>query len=121
MPDGVEDMHMDIIKGSNLALRFLLELGILAALAVWGFHSVQGMLGKMAVGIGVPLLVAILWGMFLAPASSLRLEGLLYLILEVVIFGVAAAALYATDHVALAWALVLIAVINKVLMVVWGQ
>jgi hypothetical protein len=59
--------------------------------------------------------------MFLAPASSMRLEGPLYLILEVAIFGVAAAALYATDHVALAWALMLIAVINRVLMVIWGQ
>ncbi len=112
---------MDIIKAGNLGLRFLLELCLLAALGYWGFHTARGVIGKIAVGIGVPLVVAILWGVFLAPASSMRLEGPLYMVLEVIIFGGAAAALYATGHPALAWALVLVAVINRVLMVVWGQ
>ncbi len=112
---------MDIIKAGNLAVRFLLELCILVALGYWGFHTARGMLGQIALGLGVPLLVAILWGMFLAPASSMRLAGPLYLILEVAIFGAAAAALSATGHPALAWTFVLIAVLNKVLMVIWGQ
>ncbi len=63
---------MDIIKASTLAVRFLVELGILAALGVWGFHTAQSVVGKISVGIGIPLVVAILWGMFLAPASSMR-------------------------------------------------
>ncbi len=112
---------MDIIKAGNLGVRFLLELCMLAALGYWGFHTARDVIGKLAVGIGVPLLVAILWGVFLAPASSMRLEGPLYLILEVAIFGVAAAALSATGHPALAWTFVLIAVLNKVLMVISGQ
>ncbi len=51
----------------------------------------------------------------------MRLPGPVYLVQAVVIFGTAAAALYATDHPSLAGALVLIAVINRILMVLWDQ
>ncbi len=121
MHDGMGDIYMNIIKAGNLGVRFLLELCMLAALGYWGFHTARSLIGKIGLGIGIPLGVAVVWGVFLAPASSMRLEGPLYLVLEVVIFGTTAAALYTTDHPSLAGAFVLIAVLNKVLMVIWGQ
>jgi hypothetical protein len=45
---------MDIIKASTLAVRFLVELGILAALGVWGLHTAQSVNGKISVGIRIP-------------------------------------------------------------------
>lgn len=45
-------MVLESIKGANLALRFLLELCALIALAYWGFETGSGAIAKFALGIG---------------------------------------------------------------------
>lgn len=112
---------MEAIKTTNLGLRFLLELCMLAALGYWGFNTGKGTLVKIALGIGAPLIAAVLWGVFEAPNSSMRLHGAPQLILEVAIFAVAAGALYAAKHPNLAIVFALVVVVNRVLMQVWGQ
>jgi hypothetical protein len=112
---------MEAIKTTNLGLRFLLELCMLAALGYWGFQVSKGTLMKIGLGIGAPLIAAVLWGLFEAPNSSMRLQGAPQLILEVAIFAVAAAALYAAKHPSLAVMFTVIVVLNRVLMQVWGQ
>ncbi len=110
-----------MIRSINLLLRFLLELCILAALGYWGFQTGQQTLARIGLGIGAPLLAAVVWGIFLAPASSRRLREPWRSILELVVFGSAIAALYSTGQRSLAVAFGLIYVINKVLLVVWRQ
>jgi hypothetical protein len=112
---------MEIIKFANLILRFLLELCLLAAFGYWGFQTGQSSPVKIVLGLGAPLLVAVVWGAFLAPKAARRLREPWLLILELVIFGLAIAALYFTEHPALAWALGLVYGINKLLIYLWGQ
>jgi hypothetical protein len=112
---------MSIIKGANLAVRFLLELCALAALAYWGFKTGTGPISKMVLGIGAPLLAAVVWATFVAPGASIQVPGPLRLVLQVVIFGLAIAGLAATGHRTLAWSLGITVVINGALMYVWGQ
>jgi hypothetical protein len=50
-----------------------------------------------------------------------RLPGLLVLILQALVFGLAAAGLVATGHQTLALVFVVIVTINAVLMYLWGQ
>ena len=68
---------LTVIQGSNLALRFLLELCALVALGYWGFHTDRGMGLKLVLGIGAPLLAAVIWGTFVAPKASVQLPGAL--------------------------------------------
>ncbi len=112
---------MAIIQSINLLLRFLLELCILVALGYWGFTTGQPTIVKIGLGLGAPLLAAVVWGVFLAPASSRRLQEPWFLIVELVIFGLAIAALYSTGQRSLAVAFALIYVINKVLLTIWRQ
>jgi hypothetical protein len=49
---------LEVIKGANLALRFLLELCALGALGYWGFKTGGGLVAKIGLGIGVPLVAA---------------------------------------------------------------
>ena len=84
---------METIKLTNLALRFLLELCALAALGYWGFKTRESPGAKIGLGIGAPLLAAIVWGTFLAPRASIPTPGFLRLVLELVVFGSAVAAL----------------------------
>jgi hypothetical protein len=112
---------MEVIKGANLALRFLLELCALVALGYWGFKTGSGEITKLALGIGVPLVAAVVWGVFVAPRAPVALPGFMVLLLQVFVFGSAAAGLAATGHRALALGFAVVVVINAILMYVWGQ
>jgi hypothetical protein len=112
---------LEVIKGANLALRFLLELCALVALGYWGFTTGSGAITKVALGIGAPLVAAIVWGVFVAPRAPVALPGFVVLLLQVLVFGSAAAGLIATGHRTLALAFAVVVVINAVLMYVWGQ
>lgn len=112
---------MAMIKVLTLLVRFLLELGILAAVGYWGFTTGTGWLGKVVFGLGTPLLIAVLWGMFGAPKAVYPLPGGWLLVFELIVFAAAPTALFATHRPGLAWLFVLIYLINKALMVLWQQ
>lgn len=109
------------MKAINLGIAFLLELAMLAALAVWGFQVSDNLPLRIVVGVGAPLLAAVLWGIFMAPLSKRRLTGAAYLVLKFVLFGLAAIALAAAGHGTLAVVFAVVAVINQVLLIVWKQ
>lgn len=112
---------VELIKSANLALRFLLELCALAALAYWGFQTGRGLIVKIGLGIGAPLLAAVVWATLVAPNAAVRLPGLVPFVLGLVILWLAAAALAAAGHPSLAVVFGVIVVINATLMLVWGQ
>jgi hypothetical protein len=102
-------------------LRFLLELGALAAFCYWGFQIGGGMVARIGLGIAVPLAVAVIWAVFVSPQAPMRLPVLLGVLLQVLVFGLAAAALAATGHRSLAWVFGVVVAVNAVLMYAWGQ
>jgi hypothetical protein len=112
---------MEVIKTANVALRFLLELCVLVALGYWGFRTGQGLFAKIGLGIGVPLLAAVVWGLFGAPGSPWQLHDPWHLFLEVVVFGAAAVALFAAGQRTLSIAFVGVFVLNRMLMYIWAQ
>ena len=112
---------MDLIKDSNLALRFLLELVALGALGYWGYQTGSGPVNKIALAIGAPLVAATIWGLFVAPKATFAVPGGVHLLLQVVVFGVAVVALIRTGHDVPATALGAVAVANAALMAVWNQ
>ena len=65
---------MNALKMANLALAFLLELCALAAFAWWGYQTGQGTLAKIALAVGAPLVVAVFWGLFVAPRAVFTLR-----------------------------------------------
>jgi hypothetical protein len=109
------------LKSVNLGLSFLLELCALAALAYWGFQVGSGPIMVVVLGIGAPLLMALVWGRFAAPASRTRLRMPALLILKLAIFALAAAALAVAGQPVLAALFAMVVVINLVLAHVWGQ
>lgn len=59
--------------------------------------------------------------MFVSPQASVRLPGFLVLLLQVLVFGGAAAGLVATGHRTVTGAFGVLIVVNAVLMYAWGQ
>lgn len=99
----------------NLALRFLLEMTALAATAYWGWILHDGA-GRWLWAIGLPWLLAIVWGTFAVPgdpsrsgAAPVPVPGALRLGLELAIFGLGAWALGAAGRPG--WGIVLAVVV----------
>jgi hypothetical protein len=112
---------MEIVKSINLLVRFLVELCALAALGYWGFHSGKGIFLKLLCGIGAPLLAAIIWGTFIAPRASVEVPDWLHLLLEIVVLGSAALALYFAKQPTLCFIYTAVVIINRIFLTVWDQ
>ncbi len=93
----------------------------LGALGYWGFKTGGGALAKIGLGVGAPLVAAVAWGVFVSPRAPVQLPGPMSLVLQVLVFGAAAAGLAATGHRTLALGFGVIVVLNAVLMHIWGQ
>lgn len=106
--DGPGKGQPSALRSTNLAVRFLCEVGLLVSLAVWGFRAGAGIAVKLLLGLGTPLLAAVVWGLWVAPASRRRLTNPARLAVEVLVFaaGVAALAAAGLPLVAIGFALV---------------
>ncbi|MEA2364551.1 MAG: hypothetical protein QOI32_63 [Thermoleophilaceae bacterium] len=98
----------------NDGLRFLLELGMLASLAYWGFTDHDGAI-QWLLGLGAPALVALVWGVFMSPKASHPTTDPARLALELVLFGSGVAALFAADQTTLAAILAALIALHLVL------
>ena len=87
-------MILSLLQYANMGLAFLLELGVLAALCYFGFAISKNWFAKIGLGLGLPVLASLVWGLFGSPQASWRLGGFWFLLLQIVFFGSAAVALY---------------------------
>lgn len=112
---------MELLKGVNLLVRFLLELCMYAVVGYWGFKTQSSWIMKIILGIGLPLLIAVLWSIFLAPKATHPLRGISRLPLELILLGSGALALFASGRANLGWIYIAVLAINEVLLFVWKQ
>jgi len=114
-------MILTALKGINLGVAFLLELGVLAALGYWGFTVGPNTFLKFVLGLGAPALAIVVWAIFGAPKSSTQLQGVAYLALQAVLFGGGALALFVSGQRGLGIAFALIALVNSTAAAIWRQ
>jgi Protein of unknown function (DUF2568) len=96
----------------NLLLRFLLELAALAALGWYGARTGDSTLAKVALGAGLPLATAVVWGLFVAPKATFDVPVAVWVALQALVFGGAALALLAIDRDGLAATFAALVVFN---------
>jgi hypothetical protein len=108
------------LDAAALALRFLLELGALAAVGAWGLRAGEGPAG-VALGVGLPLALAASWGAFVSPKAPRRLPDPWRLAAELLAFGLATAALAGVGRPALAAGYALLALADEAVLVARGR
>lgn len=81
-----------------------------------GLKTGNETIAKICLGVGAPLVAAVVWGAFLSPRAAIALPGFLVFVLQVLVFGSAAGGLVVTGHRTLAFVFVAVAVINALLM-----
>ncbi len=99
----------------NLALRFLLEIIALIAVGLWSYRLTNTS-WKYVLVLFIPLLIALVWGLFNVPGDPSRsgaapvvIPGMVRLIIELVIFSFASWALFQTGHNR--WSIIFLAVV----------
>ena len=112
---------MKALTAANAVLRFVLELCMLATFAYWGSHATSATAANVAIAIAAPLAATAVWGVFMAPRSRNRLPERRRIPLEIVLFGLATAALADAGQPGLALAFGVTAAINTTLVHVLGE
>ena len=104
----------------NLGFHFILELCALAAIVYWGFRTGDSLMLKLLLGIGVPFVAAIVWGVFRVPndpgKATVAVSGPVRLVIEAAIMGLAVWCLAAAGQTTLAWVMGIAVVVNYTLM-----
>jgi Protein of unknown function (DUF2568) len=108
------------MKTANLALKFLLELGALAAFAYWGAATWAGA-AAIAAAVAAPVVMAVVWGVFAAPTARRRLSLAARVPLELTVFGLAVAALAVAGSGTVAAVFGAAVAVNAVLLTVFRQ
>jgi hypothetical protein len=111
----------ETLKAINAGLAFFLELAMLTALGYWGFYGDKSVFAKWILGLGLPLLTAVGWGMFLAPRATYRLGNITGNLLSLILFLLAATVLFYTRQTLLAIIFASTAVVNRMLILLWKQ
>lgn len=96
-------------------VRFILEVTALLALGYWGFEAGTEVWHKVLFGFTAPILMAALWGTFISPKAPKRLHEVPRLILEIVLFTLAATAMYVSGLELLSVIFMLTAIVISVL------
>ncbi len=110
-----------MVRQGNLVLALLLELGVLVALAYWGFVTGSTIPVKIGLGIGTPAAAMIVWAIWGAPRSGRRLQGISYWLLRIVLDAAGAIALYVAGQQTLGVVFALAAALNCLLGYAWRQ
>lgn len=93
---------MNALRLANLGVRFALELAALAAVAYWGATAPAGGVVRLSLAIAAPVLVAVVWGLFIAPKARIPTGLFGRAGLGFVVFSIAALALWARGQTSLA-------------------
>lgn len=105
-----------MIRTVNLGVAFLLELAVLLAVGYWGFALTQGLVTRLLAGLGGPVLMAVLWGVFAAPKASAPLHGVADVAFRIGWFGVGAVALWGSGMPVAALALAALYAVNALML-----
>jgi hypothetical protein len=103
------------MKEANLAVRFLLELCLLAALAYAGLQV------NIVLAVFAPLGAAAVWGLFVAPKARFPLSRPLWVGVQVVLFGAAVAGLVASGQGVLGSIFGIAVAVNLALVLIWSE
>jgi hypothetical protein len=103
------------VRSVNDAVRFLLELALLAAFAYAGGTVGSATWLQIVVAIAAPCAVAAAWGAWFAPRASRRLPDPLRLALEVLLFAAGGGALAAAGQAGFGVALAVLGIANALL------
>ena len=110
---------MRSLRGLNLAVRFGLELCLLAAFGYRGVHA--GGVGGVVLAIASIAATVVVWGLFVAPKAPRLLPRVLWIAVQVALFALGAVALGSAGSGVFGLILFVLALANLGLVIAFGD
>lgn len=110
---------MTTVGWANAGLRFLLELAALGAIGLWGWRVTEVAALRWTLALGLPLVMAVLWGTFLSPKAAVPLGTWPTVALQLLVFAAAVLALVGSGFRWLGIAFAAVAVLNAAGLLLW--
>ncbi|WP_405091350.1 YrdB family protein [Micromonospora sp. NBC_01392] len=104
------------MKAALLGGIFLLEVALLAAAGFWGGTLDAGWPVRLLAGLGAPLVMAVVWGLFCSPRATVRLPAPAKLGVQSACFLTGGVLLTLTGHFPAGAVLVLLWAVTKMLL-----
>jgi Protein of unknown function (DUF2568) len=102
---------------ANDFVALIVEVVVLAFLAAAGWQADASMLVRILLAVGLPVVAAVLWGLFAAPRARIK-SAPLQLVTKVVVLGAGVVAGFLVLPLVLAVIVAVVVVVNTVLMYV---
>ena len=104
------------MRAVNDGVRFILEICALAAICWWGWQPGRSSASRRLLAVGGVVLLSVVWGVFRSESDAIvEVPTAVRILIEVVAFGAATAALVAVGRTGLAVAFAVVAGINEIL------
>ena len=110
---------MVVVTSVAAALRFVLELVLLAVFGAFGFTFPSPW--SWILGLGIPALTLLVWSGFVAPRAPRRLEDPPRFVVELVLFALGMGALAAIGQWPWGVALFVVFLIDRLVLDRWGK
>jgi len=121
MTSDPEEPRPPALFAPNLALAFLLEIVALLILSDWGWHRGERTGTRLLQAIAVPLIAAIVWGLFATPRARFKIPLAGQLAVKGLVFGAAAWALLDLGWPIPAALFALIVIVNTTAATAWQR
>ncbi len=112
---------MSLIKSINLLITFLLELCLLVVYGYLGFNIGNSKIVNIVGAIAVPAIVALIWGLYLAPKSFKDIPTIIKQIGKGILFLLAFIGLFLLKQERIGIIFLIIYIINMILLILWKQ
>jgi|GEM_PF-462663 hypothetical protein len=106
--------YMNIIRGVNRLIAFLLEIALVISLGYVGYSVTENVYLKYVFAILLPLVAIICWSIFAAPKSAKRLQQPWRMLFRTTMYVVCTLLLYIIGKTTWAISIITIAVINEI-------
>ncbi|MBM7505585.1 YrdB family protein [Agromyces aurantiacus] len=101
--------------GFNDLLRFLLEIFAIVSLGIFGFVAFELPWPGVLLGIGLPLLAILLWGLFRSPKAVFAVDPFVKALVEIAVFSTAAIAWWIMGQPVVAVVFAVVAAVSGVI------
>ncbi|WP_394552879.1 YrdB family protein [Agromyces sp. MMS24-JH15] len=101
--------------GPNDVLRFLLELFAIATLGIFGFAAFPLPWPGVLIGIALPALAILLWGLFRSPKAVFHVDPFVKALVEIAVFSTAAIAWWVLGQPVVAVVFAVVAAVSGII------
>jgi hypothetical protein len=106
---------MNIVRGINRLIAFLLELVLIMALGYGGYSIVENVYLKYALAMLLPVIAIVCWSIYAAPRSDKRLEQPWRMAFRLSLYFICAMLLYTIGKTTMAASLATIVLVNELI------